>query len=78
MRARHEHHRYALGVPAQDAKELVKALPEVAATFSNGRRVTNIEPLPTAELRKLYRSKDELAGVTVRQLSAFQSQKVPE
>jgi hypothetical protein len=55
-----------------------KALPEVLAGFSRNRRVTNIEPLPAGELRKIYSGRDELEGVTAKQLASFQSQKAPE
>jgi len=55
-----------------------KALPEVLANFSPNRRVTNVPPLPVKELRRIYSSKDELAGVSAKQLAAFQSQEVPE
>jgi hypothetical protein len=55
-----------------------KALPEVLANFNRHPRVTNIAPLSARELRRIYSGPDELAGVTARQLAAFQSQKAPE
>ena len=55
-----------------------KALPEVLASFSRDQRVTNVAPLPVAELRKIYARADELAGVSAEQLAAFQSQEAPE
>jgi uncharacterized protein (DUF1778 family) len=55
-----------------------KALPDVLANFNVSRRVTNIAPLSTAELRRSYAGKDELSGITAKQLAAFQSQEPPE
>jgi|GEM_PF-1252826 len=57
---------------------LRKALPELMASFQPAERVTNVPPLSGVELRRIYRGKDELAGVSARQLAAFQSQKEPE
>ena len=55
-----------------------KALPDVLAGFRSHRRVTNIEPLAAGEWRKIYSGKDELEGVTAKQLASFQSQQAPE
>jgi len=50
----------------------------VLAGFRSHRRVTNIEPLAVSELRKIYSGKDELEGITAKQLASFQSQAAPE
>jgi len=55
-----------------------RALPDVLAGFRSHRRVTNIEPLAVSELRKIYSGKDELEGITAKQLASFQSQAAPE
>lgn len=55
-----------------------KALPDVLASLSSNQRITNVAPLPVAELRKIYSKADELAGVSAQQLAAFQSQEAPE
>ena len=57
---------------------LRKALPELMASFQSAERVTNVPPLSVMELRRIYQGRDELAGVSARQLAAFQSQKEPE
>lgn len=40
-------------------------------------RVTNVDPLPAAQWRKIYGRKDELDAVSAKDLSGFQSQKEP-
>lgn len=83
-----QHHPHALRIPAQEISgqsihQLVRlcvrrALPEVISNFvGKSRRVTHVKPLPDAVWRKIYSRKDELAGVSARQLAAFQSQKTP-
>ena len=57
---------------------LRKALPELMASFQPADRVTNVPPLSVTELRGIYRGKDELAGVSAKQLAGFQSQREPE
>jgi hypothetical protein len=70
-------------VSGQSINQLVmlcvqRALPEVIATFAAHTRVTNVDPLPAATWRKIYRRKDELADVSASQLAAFQSREMPE
>jgi uncharacterized protein (DUF1778 family) len=55
-----------------------RALPEVVSTFTTTSRVTNVNPLSAASWRKIYRRKDELHGVSAKQLAAFQSREFPE
>ncbi len=53
-------------------------LPRVREQFASTKaRVTNVEPLSRRELEKIYRRKDELEGVSARQLAEFQSQEEP-
>ena len=55
-----------------------KALPEVVAALNPPQRVTTVQPLPLAELRHIYSAKDELEGISAKQLLNFQSQKEPQ
>jgi hypothetical protein len=57
---------------------LRKALPELMVSFQSTERATNVPPLSVTELRRIYQGKDELAGVSARQLAGFQSQQEPE
>jgi len=55
-----------------------RALPEVISTFALQSRITNVDPLPAATWRKIYRRQDELQSISAKQLAAFQSQGPPE
>ena len=55
-----------------------KALPDVLANFRPGQRVTTVQPLSVSELRRIYSGKDELEGITAKELSGFQSQREPQ
>lgn len=74
----------AQAVSGQSMNKLItlcvqRALPDVLELFTakNGR-VTNVNPLPDAEWKKIYRRRDELHGVPAKKLMAFQSQEKPE
>ena len=54
-----------------------KGLPLVRQALCQNSRVTAVEPLPQAVLERIYAEKDELTGITARQLMEFQSQTEP-
>src|SRR6266404_2145798 len=41
-------------------------------------RVTAVDPLPKSVLKRIYAEKDELSGVSAKELVKFQSQTEPE
>lgn len=53
-------------------------LPIVLKRHQSAERITNVDPLPQAEYRRIYFKRDELEGVSAQQLGRFQSQKEPD
>lgn len=64
---------------ADVVRQSVKAgLSKVREQFRASKgRVTNVDPLSRKEWEKIYSHRDELDGVSARQLAAFQSQEEP-
>src|SRR3989442_691374 len=55
-----------------------KGLPLAGQALGQSGRATTVDALPDSVLEEIYARKDDLEGVTARQLTRFQSQTEPE